>query len=397
MTETIGGLESAAEPEEDARRFAHFPCFDGYRAIAVTGVVLLHVAFASGFMYRHPSLGGYLFNADFGVSLFFMISGFLLYRPFASSHMAGRPGPAVRPYFRRRALRILPAYWVALTVVVYVLHQQHIHSLKEFLLLYGLLQIYSEPYHFHGIQQAWSLGTEVSFYVFLPLYAASVRRLSVGVRARHRLALELGLVALLCAIGLASRFVLMTARGEDTYSLTTLPVYLDLFALGMGLAVLSAWDASRSTPAPRLAAMGRRPWLWCLVAVAAYWTVVNRLDIPINYKTPLTPGQWVARDGLFGVAAFCLLVPGVFGPQSRGGVRRFLRLRPVQWLGMVSYGVYLWHEAAIDLYQHWTHTRFFTGAFPLMLTGTAAITLAIAVASYFVVERPALRLKGPRA
>ena len=94
-------------------------------------------------------------------------------------------------------------------------------------------------------------------------------------------------------------------------------------------------------------------------------TVVNRLDIPIDYKTPLTPGQWVARDALFGVAAFCLLVPGVFGPQSHGGVRRFLRLRPVQWLGMVSYGVYLWHEAAIDLYQHWTHTRFFTGAFPL--------------------------------
>src|SRR5204862_26279 len=131
-----------------------------------------------------------------------------------------------------------------------------------------------EPYHFHGIQQAWSLGTEVSFYVFLPLYATSVRRLSAGVRARHRLALELGLVALLCAIELASRFVLMTARGEDTYSLTTLPVYL---------------------------------------------------------------------------------------------------------------------------YHPGTPTGFFTGAFPLMLGGTAAITLAIAAASYLVVERPALRLKGPRA
>jgi peptidoglycan/LPS O-acetylase OafA/YrhL len=394
MTETIGGLESAAEPDQ-ARRYAHFPCFDGYRAIAVTCVVLLHVAFASGFMYRHPSLGGYLFNGDFGVALFFVISGFLLYRPFAASHMTGRPGPAVRAYFRRRALRILPAYWVALTIIVYVLHQQHIRSFKEFVLLYGLLQIYSEPYHFHGIQQAWSLGTEVSFYLFLPLYAFGVRRLSVGVRARHRLALELGLVALLYAIGLASRFGLMTWRGQDTFSLTTLPVYLDLFAVGMGLAVLSAWDGSRSTPAPRLAAMGRRPWLWCLAAVAAYWTVVNQLDIPIDYS-PLTPGQWVARDALFGAAAFCLLVPGVFGPQSHGGVRRCLRLRPVQWVGLVSYGVYLWHEAAIDLYQSWTNTPFFTGALPLFLAGTAAITLAIAAASYVIVERPALRLKGPR-
>ena len=90
---------------------------------------------------------------------------------------AGRARRCAR-YFRRRALRILPAYWVALTVIVYVLHQQHIRSFKEFVLLYGLLQIYSEPYHFHGIQQAWSLGTEVSFYLFLPLYAFGVRRLS---------------------------------------------------------------------------------------------------------------------------------------------------------------------------------------------------------------------------
>jgi peptidoglycan/LPS O-acetylase OafA/YrhL len=396
MTETLDGLESAATPEGAARKYAHFPCFDGYRAIAVTGVVLLHVTFASGFMYRHPSLGGYLFNGDFGVSLFFAISGFLLYRPFAWAHMTGRPGPAVRAYFRRRALRILPAYWVALTIIVYVLHQQEIRSVREFLLLYGLLQIYSEPYHFHGIQQAWSLGTEVSFYVCLPLYAFGLRRLSAGVKPRQRLALELGLVTLLYAIGLTSRFVLMTWRGQDTYSLTTLPVYLDLFALGMGLAVLSAWDASRSTPHPRLVAMGRHPWLWCLIAVAAYWAVVNRLDIPIDYS-PLTPGQWVARDALFGVAAFSLLVPGVFGSQSRGAVRRFLRFRPVQLVGIVSYGIYLWHEAAIELYQEWTHTPFFTGALPVMLTGAVTITLAFAVASYLIVERPALRLKGPRA
>jgi peptidoglycan/LPS O-acetylase OafA/YrhL len=105
----------------------------------------------------------------------------------------------------------------------------------------------------------------------------------------------------------------------------------------------------------------------------------------------------VARDALFGVAACALLVPGVFGPQSRGGFRRFLRLRPVQWIGLVSYGIYLWHEAAIRLYQDWTDTPFFTGSFPAMLAGAVAITLAFAVASYVLVERPALRLKGPRS
>jgi peptidoglycan/LPS O-acetylase OafA/YrhL len=377
-----------------ASAYAHFPCFDGYRAIAVSGVVLLHVAFASGFMYRHPSLGGYFFNGDFGVSLFFVISGFLLYRPFVASHFEGVPGPGVRSYFRRRALRILPAYWLALTVIVYVLHHHAIHGPREFALIYGLAQIYSEQLHFHGIQQAWSLGTEVSFYVLLPLYAAGVRGLTAAGRV-SKLAIEGGLVVGLYAIGLSSRYTLMTLRGEDTFSLTTLPVYLDLFALGMGLAVLSAWHATWPERSPRLASMGARPWLWCLLAVAAYWTVVNRLDIPIDYS-PLSPGQWVARDMLFGVAAFSLLVPGVFGPQSRGAFRRLLRLRGVQWIGLVSYGIYLWHEAAIRLYQEWTNTRFFDGAFPVVLAGVAAITLAIAAGSYVVVERPFLRLKGAR-
>jgi peptidoglycan/LPS O-acetylase OafA/YrhL len=380
---------------DPARDRTYFPCFDGYRAIAISGVVLLHVAFASGFMYRHRSFGGYLFNGDVGVSLFFAISGFLLYRPFVAARFAGRPAMSVRAYLRRRALRILPAYWVALTIVVYVLHHEEISSVKEFFLLYSLQQIYSEQYNFHGIQQAWSLGTEVSFYVLLPFYAAGVRRLGDTLYRRHLLALELGLVLVLYVAGLACRFLLMSWRGQDTFSLTTLPVYLHVFAIGMGLAVVSAWDAARPAPSPLLGAAARRSWIWWVGAAVAYWIVVNRLDIPIDYS-PLTPGQWVGRDFLFGVAALGLLVPGVFAPVDGGGIRNFLRLRAVQWIGLVSYGIYLWHEAAIALYQDWTDTPFFNGAFPAALGGTVALTSAIALASYVIVERPALRLKRTR-
>jgi peptidoglycan/LPS O-acetylase OafA/YrhL len=282
---------------------------------------------------------------------------------------------------------------VALTFVVFVLDQGEIHSPTEFLFLYGLQQIYSEPYHFHGIQQAWSLGTEVSFYLLLPFYAAGVRAMGRALRHWHPLALELGLVVILYATGLLCRYALMSWRGQDTFSLTTLPAYLHMFAIGMALAVLSAWDAARPAPSPMLQTAARRPWLCVAVAIAAYWLVVNRLDIPVDYS-PLTPGQWVGRDALFGVMSLALLVPGVFGPTGVGGVRRFLCLRPVQWVGLLSYGIYLWHEAAIELYQDWTDTPFFTGAFPTVLGATLAITLAFAIASYVGVERPALRLKG---
>ena len=66
-----------------------FPCFDGYRALAAGAVLLLHVGVASGFAFRHAGLGRYVFRLDVGVAVFFLISGFLLYRPFAAAHLAG--------------------------------------------------------------------------------------------------------------------------------------------------------------------------------------------------------------------------------------------------------------------------------------------------------------------
>src|SRR5207247_5786068 len=118
MTEVaVGGLESAAEPTPDADRF---PCFDGFRATAALSVLLLHVAGSSGETQRNHVVGSYLARLDVGVAVFFLISGFLLYRPFAAAHLTGGRAPAALPFFRRRFLRIYPAYWVATTAVVYV-------------------------------------------------------------------------------------------------------------------------------------------------------------------------------------------------------------------------------------------------------------------------------------
>jgi peptidoglycan/LPS O-acetylase OafA/YrhL len=87
-------------------------------------------------------------------------------------------------------------------------------------------------------------------------------------------------------------------------------------------------------------------------------------------------------------------MPGVFGPQGSGLIRRFLRFPAVQWVGLVSYGIYLWHESAIELVQEALDQPLFTGDFPTLLVLATALSLLLAGASYFVVERPALRLKG---
>jgi peptidoglycan/LPS O-acetylase OafA/YrhL len=106
-----------------------------------------------------------------------------------------------------------------------------------------------------------------------------------------------------------------------------------------------------------------------------------------------SPGRGLALEVLYGLFAFFLLVPAVFGPQQRGTIRWVLRCRPVAALGVVSYGVYLWHQAWVDLYVlRWTH-ELFRVPVPTLFGAVFGLAVASATASYVLVERPLLTLK----
>ena len=170
----VGGLESAAEPQGPER--ITFPCFDGFRALAAIVVLVTHVAFLSGFNGR-SRLGAFTARMDVGVAIFFMISGFLLYRPFVAARLSGSPGPRAVAYFWRRGLRILPAYWVALTITVFLLHvPKELPSIGDLFLFYGLFHLYCLGNVIGPILSSYTLVTEISFYVFLPLYALAISR-----------------------------------------------------------------------------------------------------------------------------------------------------------------------------------------------------------------------------
>ena len=113
----------------------------------------------------------------------------------------------------------------------------------------------------------------------------------------------------------------------------------------------------------------------------------------------------MARQALYGVVAFFLLLPGVFGPQDRGGVRRLLRNRIVQLVGLVSYGVFLWHPWVTSQLFNWMgHARVGIDGklrtsggdvvpVSIVLVATVLLVLVVAGLSYVIVERPFLRLK----
>ena len=84
----------------------------------------------------------------------------------------------------------------------------------------------------------------------------------------------------------------------------------------------------------------------------------------------------------------CLLLPGVFGDQSRGGVRRFLRWRPIAYTGLVSYGVYLWHQGFTDKAMTWTGSTPLHANFVLVTALAVGLSVAAATISWYGFERP---------
>jgi peptidoglycan/LPS O-acetylase OafA/YrhL len=378
-----------AAPADQPR---HFPCFDGLRAVAAVLVVLVHTSFASGFTLRSAT-GIYTARFELGVSVFFLISGFLLYRPFAASHIAGGPPPATGRFWLRRFLRIMPAYWLAFAITGYVMHggdHQLVHGWRALLVYLGLLQVYFPSQALTGITQAWSLCTEIAFYLFLPLFALVIshRRRS----DRNQLARELIGVGVLFVTGLGLRFWLLHVHTAlASVMLEWLPTCFDLFALGMFLAIMSSWLVHRDLR-PRWLWNPVVPWVSWALAFTMLWSV-SHLGIPLLPLKHASPWRGLVEELLYGLFALFLLLPAVFGPQRKGTIRRFLQFPPVVAVGVVSYGVYLWHQAWLNLFVDWTGALFKV-AFPETFGVVIALALATATLSYVFVERPLLRLKG---
>ena len=392
--------DGISRPIGDVRRF---PAFDGLRAIAAVSVVALHAAFYSGFAKR-SSYAIYTARLEVGVSVFFVISGFLLYRPFVVSHLHGRAAPEAFRFWIRRLFRIVPAYWLALTVIVYVLHQAVIPGgWSGAIIQYSFLQIYVPSAIFFGITQAWSLCTEMSFYLFLPLYAAAIayRRGSASKQLKRELS---GLLALV-AISLLFRTWVLTHQTLCTHQCFTnppvtslmtswLPAYLGPLCHRHVLSGDQRCGLERTTLSHRGCAIRAMPWVSWGLALAAFWAVSHLGISPLNTLYIVTPGTNILKQTLYGLFALFLVAPAVFGPQEKGAIRRLLRLAPIAWLGVVSYGIYLWHQAMIQEFFDITGEQQFAVSFWILLFAAVALSTVVATVSYLGMEQPLLEFAG---
>jgi peptidoglycan/LPS O-acetylase OafA/YrhL len=370
-------------------RATRFPLFDSLRAIAALSIVATHAGVFAGLYGSGSIWAPYFARLEAGVAIFFVISGFLLYRPFVRSRALGRHAPRTRAYAWRRFLRIAPAYWVALTVTTIWLGLDGVFTADGIPTFYALGQGYRESTIGGGITPAWSLTIEVAFYAFLPIYAWGVGRLA----GRRGLGAEVVGIAGLLVLSAAWKAGALAGGDPDKVEITpqliALPGYLDHFALGMGLAVLSVWLERRDELPRVLRPIDRFPALPWIAAAVAFWVVSTQIGLAGGFFEDFRVSSYVSRHYLFGLIGLLIVVPAVVGDQTRGLLRKALAFKPLLWLGLVSYGIFLWNLAALTQLHDWG----MTGSLPAWCIAGAAGSALLAAVSYYVVERPALSLK----
>jgi peptidoglycan/LPS O-acetylase OafA/YrhL len=375
-----------------------FPLVDSMRAIAALSVVAYHVAFFAR-ATEHGWTGALLSRLGVGVTIFFVISGFVLYRPMVRARWDGeRPRP-VGDYAGRRALRIVPAYWLALTVLAIVPGLTGVFT-DRWWVYYGFLQVYDGDTIIRGIGPAWSLGTEVVFYAALPLLALALGRAWGGDRHRGVRA-ELALLALLGLASFGFRAAIELGGGELYLTQTILGTF-DGFAIGMGLAVASVALADRDAQPAVVRLVTRRPGLAWLAALAAFAAAaaIGGPDPAFVLATDTPAGEALAVRVLGLVTAVALLAPALFGDHAGGAPRRLLALPQLAWLGAISYGIYLWHFPIVQRVTVGSDMDGFPGG-SVWKIGAISVPIVIACAalSYHLLERPLLERaprRGPR-
>jgi peptidoglycan/LPS O-acetylase OafA/YrhL len=327
------------------------------------------------------------------VTVFFVISGFLLYAPYARAIRDGEGLPNWRRYARRRAVRILPAYWFALTVLGLASLPGSPFS-ASWWRYYGLTQIYSPQTLLTGLGVAWSLCVEVTFYLALPLFA---RWMATVVRRRDAESPPSSQLVVLGAIGLASillraavcRSLIGQVPPGAAVLETALPGELDWFAIGMALAVVAVtWEIrpDRFRPVGWLAANWSLSWV-----LAGLLYVIGAGGQQGDLFLPL---YGVFTHVALGLASALLVLPAV-ARHARTPAVRLLSSAPLAWLGMISYGLYLWHTSWLGVLRGTlTPSPHAAGALATigLFLATAGGAVVLGAASWYLVERPAQRL-----
>jgi peptidoglycan/LPS O-acetylase OafA/YrhL len=377
-----------------------FPLSDGARAFAVISVMVCHVwLFTGGFGGFTGSLPNRLLvRLDGAIAIFFFLSGFLLYRPMIAHRGGGPASPAVGAYAWRRFLRVYPVYWVALTalaifpgLVGVFTHQWYtFYSLGFYLDYADATRACGGDPGFHcGLPQSWTLTVEMTFYIMLPFFAMLTARIARGRSLGSWMRAELLLIAALSAASLLAGALSPVLREETWFRFSFLSHFLWL-GLGLAAAVISVGYHNRRQELPGLLRLAADNPGACWALALAIWLVQVFTIVPAPFTVaPFGAGGYIALHLVQAAVAVLVLIPVFFGNPNFGLPARFLGHPLMLWLGILSYGLYLWSvTVTVDLGIGGAEAGFGT-----VLALTFLIALPLAALTYYLIERPLMVLK----
>jgi peptidoglycan/LPS O-acetylase OafA/YrhL len=362
-----------------------FPALDVLRLVGALAVLTTHVAFQTGEYFRNGLLGMLLARMDIGVAIFFVLSGFLLSRPWWASAESGSSSPHVGRYALKRVLRIWPVYLITVCVALAVVPGNEDAGVTDWLASALLLDTYVDDTLPYGLTQMWSLSSEVAFYVLLPLLMWFATR-------RSRIPCDLVLLVGMVVLNLVWITTLAPAIDDlrDWAPSLWVTGYLSWFAAGMWLARMHVLHEARGGPAPWVVALGQQPGACWTAAIGLLLVASTPIAGPVLLE-PGTVGQSVNKAALYAAIGLLVVAAGVWSPTT-GVFRRMASARVLRHLGHISYSMFCTHLIVLAVLQERMDYELFSGRFALMWVLTLCLTVAVSELTYWLVERPGMSL-----
>ena len=392
------------------------PALDGVRGVACLSVVEYHVNYLISYSFHLPALLGALGSSILmagwsGVTLFFVLSGFLLFLPYARHLLFEQPWPSTRTFYVRRALRILPGYYLALFLLILLAHPQyfqwdHLGNLSLFLAF--LMDAPSTYQKING--PFWTLAVEWQYYMLLPLlawgFSLFVRR---GTSPRQRFWRIVICLAGMIIWGIGTRYTgnYYTSHPAETFFVPR-PLlnaillvtygssgkYLEDFAIGMLCCTIYIF-AQNAAQENKTSAYIRRysSWLWgagilLLFFMAGWGAYLTQL----KFLTPFIGAQSFLTELGFASGYGLCIVAILFGPP---GLKLIFEWQPLRWVGSISYSLYLWHLPILLFFRDNVIAALphvFLSRYLLYWTCVALVIIPCAYLLYRFIERPWMKL-----
>jgi peptidoglycan/LPS O-acetylase OafA/YrhL len=397
------------------------PVLDGVRALACLAVLVFHVNWTTYHQHlwqplHYPLVGSLLLVGSTGVTLFFILSGFLLFLPYVGALLSEeRPWPSGRRFYLRRALRIWPAYYASLFILITLWQPQYWQPAHwRELLLFITFFMDSTPETFRQINGPyWTLAIEWQFYLLLPLLALGVSLLLRRLPQHRRFPLICLTLALVIVYALLVRhwggyYVHHPEASLPLVPRTVLNVvlffvygmsgkFLEDFAIGMLIA--ACYTYGRLIRPAGVLVRGLRRWslaLWGLGLVLFVGMAIWHLNHDVGafaWLDGFLPFYDTLSELGFALAYGSCLTGLLFGPSL---LRSIFSWRYLRWLGLVSYSLYIWHLPLITYFsvhiQPWLNGLNHWLIYGCYWLWVLVTVLPLAFLSYLLIERPFLKL-----